>query len=270
MVVQSIGFDAAAEIEKRKVEMRNRAGDSGFSGVFREAVSRSERFSGSGLQTFAAGAGSAQLPATDLDAIFEEASAAYGVSVNLLKAVAKAESNFDPNAVSSAGAVGVMQLMPGTAKALGVENSYDARQNIMGGAKYLSQKLAQYGGDTTLALAAYNAGSGNVAKYGGVPPFKETQNYIHKIMGYLGQDLSAGQVDRSLAGYTGGYGNSGLSYGSLGAYGEIGASGLSALQGQELDKDAVLKMILLSYQQIDDSTKRLGQTSGSDSGNHMY
>lgn len=124
-----------------------------------------------------------------MDAIFEEAARTYDVPVNLLKAMAKAESNFDEKAVSSAGAQGVMQLMPATAKSLGVKDPFDARQNIMGGAKYISQKLKQYNGDLDLALAAYNAGSGNVRKYGGVPPFKETRNYIKKIKEYMGTDL---------------------------------------------------------------------------------
>lgn len=126
-----------------------------------------------------------------MDSIFKEASERYHVPLNLLKAVAKAESNFDEKAVSSAGAQGVMQLMPATARALGVEDPFDARSNIMGGAKYLSEKLEQYHGDIDLTLASYNAGSGNVSKYGGVPPFPETRNYIKKIREYMGMDLSA-------------------------------------------------------------------------------
>lgn len=126
-----------------------------------------------------------------MDSIFKEASEKYHVPLNLLKAVAKAESNFDEKAVSSAGAQGVMQLMPATARALGVEDPFDARSNIMGGAKYLSEKLEQYHGNIDLTLASYNAGSGNVSKYGGVPPFPETINYIKKIKEYMGMELSA-------------------------------------------------------------------------------
>lgn len=124
-----------------------------------------------------------------MDTIFTQASKQYHVPVNLLKAVAKAESDFDPNTVSSAGAQGVMQLMPATARSLGVTDPFDPEQNIMGGAKYLGQMLERYDNDAKLALAAYNAGSGNVAKYGGIPPFKETQNYVQKVMKYAGQTL---------------------------------------------------------------------------------
>lgn len=127
-----------------------------------------------------------------MDRIFEEAADRYGVDADLLKAIGKAESGFNASVVSSAGAIGVMQLMPGTARSLGVKDPYDAQQNIMGGAKYISQLLNKYDGNVRLALAAYNAGPGNVAKYGGVPPFKETQNYVNRVLGYADSRVSAG------------------------------------------------------------------------------
>lgn len=121
----------------------------------------------------------------NLEEIYHEASITYGVSIDLLKAMTKQESNFNPNATSRSGAQGLMQLMPGTAAGLGVTNAYDPYQNIMGGAKYIRQMLDKYNGDVSLALAAYNAGSNNVDKYGGIPPFAETQDYVAKITRYL-------------------------------------------------------------------------------------
>ena len=134
-----------------------------------------------------------------MDAIFQEAANTYGVPVNLLKAVGMAESNFNQYAQSGAGAQGVMQLMPATAASLGVSDPFDARQNIMGGAKLLAQNLSMYGGNVDLALAAYNAGPGNVAAYGGVPPFAETQNYVVKVKQYMGMDLNTGQTVQTTA-----------------------------------------------------------------------
>lgn len=125
----------------------------------------------------------------NLNTIFEEAAQKYNVPSSLLKAVGKAESDFNSRAVSHCGAQGVMQLMPATAKGLGVTDSFDPYQNIMGGAKYLSQMLKKYNGNTKLALAAYNAGSNNVDKYNGIPPFKETQNYVVKVMKYAGEGM---------------------------------------------------------------------------------
>lgn len=133
-----------------------------------------------------------------LDEIFDNVSTDYGVDVNLLKAVAQAESGFDTNAVSSCGAMGIMQLMPETANSLGVEDPFDAEQCITGGAKMLSYLLDDYNGNVTLALAAYNAGSGSVQKYGGVPPYNETINYIDKINNILGGALS--NDSRTIAG----------------------------------------------------------------------
>ena len=131
---------------------------------------------------------------TDLMSIFQEAAQTYGVDVNLLTAIARQESNFTASATSSSGAMGIMQLMPATAQGLGVNDAYNPYENIMGGAKYISQLLSRYNGDVSLALAAYNAGSGNVAKYGGIPPFAETQNYVSKVLGYYQDRTASGTV----------------------------------------------------------------------------
>ncbi|HKL99324.1 MAG TPA: lytic transglycosylase domain-containing protein [Mobilitalea sp.] len=135
----------------------------------------------------------------DMDEIFDQASKKYNVPVSLLKAIGKAESDFTADAVSKSGAQGVMQLMPATAAELGVTDSFDPEQNIMGGSKYISDLLKRYDGDINLALAAYNAGMNNVAKYGGIPPFEETQNYVVKVNKYMQQNLEAGTATLSIA-----------------------------------------------------------------------
>ena len=108
----------------------------------------------------------------------------YGIDRFLIAAVMKAESNFDPYAVSPAGARGIMQLMPETARSLGVANSFDPAQNIAGGTLYLAMQLRAFNGDLSLALAAYNAGPEAVRKYGGVPPFRETQDFVQRVTFY--------------------------------------------------------------------------------------
>lgn len=115
------------------------------------------------------------------DSIIRHAAQTYGVSEGLIKAVMHTESGFNVQARSPVGAQGLMQLMPATARRFNVSNAYDPQQNIMAGAKYLAWLLKRFNGNTTLALAGYNAGEGNVAKYKGVPPFRETQDYVRRV-----------------------------------------------------------------------------------------
>ncbi|MET0601483.1 MAG: lytic transglycosylase domain-containing protein [Baekduia sp.] len=123
---------------------------------------------------------------TQYDAQITAAATKYGIDPALLKGLIRQESNFNAAARSGAGAQGLTQLMPGTASGLGVDPS-DPAQAIEGGAKYLKQQLDRFGGDVSKALAAYNAGPGAVAKYGGVPPYAETQNYVQKVLGYAAE-----------------------------------------------------------------------------------
>ena len=121
---------------------------------------------------------------TPFAAEIDAAAARHRIDPALLRGLIRAESNFNPKATSPAGAKGLTQLMPGTARGLGVTNPYDPVQAINGGAKYLRQMLDMFGGDPRKALAGYNAGPGAVKRYGGIPPYTETRNYVQRVMGY--------------------------------------------------------------------------------------
>ena len=130
--------------------------------------------------------------AADIDSAIEEAAARHNVDPNLVRAVVKVESNFNPNAVSRKGAMGLMQLMPSTARQLKVNNPFDPEQNVDAGVRHLKQLLESYGGDIKLTLAAYNAGAGAVARSSGVPRYAETQNYVRRITNlYYGRSASS-------------------------------------------------------------------------------
>jgi len=121
----------------------------------------------------------------EFDQIISTCAAKYGVSPSLIKAVIHAESGYNPNAISRKGASGLMQLMPGTARSLKVSNSFDPKDNVEGGVKYLRFLLDTFRGDVSLAVAAYNAGLNKVAKYGGIPPYNETRTYVNRVLSYM-------------------------------------------------------------------------------------
>jgi soluble lytic murein transglycosylase-like protein len=125
-----------------------------------------------------------KLDSNQFDPIISEASKKYGIEAPLIKAVIKAESDFDPNAISHKGARGLMQIMPMNYRLLNVENPFDPNQSIEGGARYLRDMLDRYNGSLNLSLAAYNAGPGAVDRHGGVPPYPETTEYIERVMKY--------------------------------------------------------------------------------------
>lgn len=122
--------------------------------------------------------------ASSYDSMIESSASKYGLDPALLKGLIQAESGFNPNAVSRSGAKGLAQLMPRTAAGLGVSDPFDPAQSIDGGARYLKAQMDRFGGDESLALAAYNAGPNAVVKYGGIPPYRETQNYVSRVLSY--------------------------------------------------------------------------------------
>ena len=147
----------------------------------------------------ATGTGGGQ--SSQYDALIDAAAQRHGVDPALLRALIRQESGFNANARSSAGAVGLTQLMPATAAALGVKDPTDPAQSIEGGATYLRQQLDRFGGDVSKALAAYNAGPGAVEKYNGVPPYPETQSYVQRILAYR-QEYQGATTSASATGAT--------------------------------------------------------------------
>lgn len=164
---KSVRYVEAGSEEEKKLSASNSA----------DSSSASTKTSAANNTTTAA-----SMKTTKYDAYFKKAAQKYGVSESLLKAIAKAESNFNARDLSPSGAMGVMQLMPETARSLGVDDPYDPEQNIMGGAHCIAQKLKEFNGDVKLALAAYNAGSGAVKRAGGIP--SQCRTYVNRVLSY--------------------------------------------------------------------------------------
>jgi soluble lytic murein transglycosylase-like protein len=154
--------------------------------VFTNTPSRTDARSVPGIEPVS-GLSAVQLPRTRFDPYIDQVARQTGLSPSLIKAVALVESGFDPQAVSPKGAQGLMQLMPGTAKQYGVRNAFDPGENLLAGARHLRGLLDEFGGDLTLALAAYNAGAGAVRRHGGVPAYPETRDYVRKVHEKLGK-----------------------------------------------------------------------------------
>lgn len=168
-VLQRIGT-----IEYRFMQSSQSFGN--FSGVYANAIQESSARDNIAQQQ------TANSSSGDIKKMIQISAQKYGLDPKLAMAVAQVESNYSPQVVSAAGAVGVMQLMPDTAKGLGVRNIHDPRENIDGGVAYLKQLLTGFDGNVTKAVAAYNAGAQAVKSYNGVPPYPETRNYVDKVM----------------------------------------------------------------------------------------
>jgi len=156
------------------------AAPAGFAGALQAASAGT----GSAREASATATSAPEAGGGEYESMIQQAAARYGVDPAVLHGLIEQESGFDAHAQSSAGAMGLTQLMPGTASTLGVSNPFDPAEAIEGGARYLAQLTSQFGGNTTDALAAYNAGPGAVSQYGGVPPYAETQSYVSKVLSY--------------------------------------------------------------------------------------
>jgi soluble lytic murein transglycosylase-like protein len=141
-------------------------------------------------------AGNRSVTSAEVDRYINDAAARHHVDPNLVRALVKVESNFNPRAVSSKGAMGLMQLMPATARMYDLRNPYDAAQNVEAGVRHLKELLKNFGGDVSLSLAAYNAGQGAVERNGGIPPYTETRNYVKRITNLMGSGMGSGSEVR--------------------------------------------------------------------------
>jgi len=173
-----MSFAAATRIDQIQTMIGTLAGAPAPSAPAAAPISFAQTLATAQAPSASAGEGS-----TPFGAEIDAAAARYGIDPGLLRGLVRQESGFDPRAHSAAGAMGLTQLMPATAASLGVSDPYDPAQSLDGGARYLREMLDRFGNDPAKALAAYNAGPGAVARFGGVPPYAETQNYVRNILG---------------------------------------------------------------------------------------